>query len=224
MKYNDINISESSWEELERDSFGGMTNASAYCLMYIDDRLPDLITGLSGDASDLSFTYVPFYYFCICWCVFVSWMWFMPVLASLRCPDDTDDETGQVLHGLDSLPSVLRRYVSEDNCWFQQELSEWEEQICQTASPQGESTSSAEPPDPSPEHLPQTVGEPAPQSGPPSEEPDQRAPSEPQPEPEPEVGDGVDHGEKEEGLFRNVVSFAENANVPAVATTITMHP
>lgn len=61
MKYNDINISESSWEELERDSFGGMTNASAYCLMYIDDRLPDLITGLSGDASDLSFTYVPFY-------------------------------------------------------------------------------------------------------------------------------------------------------------------
>lgn len=47
MKYNDINISESSWEELERDSFGGMTNASAYCLMYIDDRLPNLITGLS---------------------------------------------------------------------------------------------------------------------------------------------------------------------------------
>lgn len=46
MKYNDINISESSWEELERDSFGGLTNASAYCLMYIDDRLPDLITGL----------------------------------------------------------------------------------------------------------------------------------------------------------------------------------
>lgn len=55
MKYNDINISESSWEELERDSFGGMTNASAYCLMYIDDRLPNLITGLSPDASDLSF-------------------------------------------------------------------------------------------------------------------------------------------------------------------------
>ena len=45
MKYNDINITEASWEELERDSFGGMTNASAYCLMYIDDRLPHLITG-----------------------------------------------------------------------------------------------------------------------------------------------------------------------------------
>lgn len=121
----------------------------------------------------------------------------MPVLAPLCCPDDTDDETGQVLHGLDSLPAVLRRYVSEDNRWFQQELSEWEEQICQTASPQGESTSSAEPPEPSPEHLPQTVVEPAPQSGP-SEEPDQRASSEPQPEPE--MGDRVEHGEKEEGL------------------------
>lgn len=46
MKYNDINITEASWEELERDSFGGMTNASAYCLMYIDDRLPHLITGI----------------------------------------------------------------------------------------------------------------------------------------------------------------------------------
>ncbi|CAG12328.1 unnamed protein product, partial [Tetraodon nigroviridis] len=148
MKYNDINISESSWEELERDSFGGLTNASAYCLMYIDDRLPDLIT------------------------------------------DDTDDETGQVLHGLDSLPSVLRRYVGEDNRWFQQELSEWEEQI----SPQGESTSSAEPPQPSPEHLPQTVVEPAPQSGPPSEEPEQRA----SPEPEPETGDRGEHSEREE--------------------------
>uniref|UniRef100_A0A665VEA3 Ubiquitin carboxyl-terminal hydrolase n=1 Tax=Echeneis naucrates TaxID=173247 RepID=A0A665VEA3_ECHNA len=100
MKYNDISITESSWEELERDSFGGMTNASAYCLMYIDDRLPHLIT------------------------------------------EDTDDETGQVLHGMDSLPSILRRYVHEDNRWFQQELSEWEEQFCQTATPQGESTAS----------------------------------------------------------------------------------
>ncbi len=47
MKYNDISITESSWEELERDSFGGMTNASAYCLMYIDDRLPHLITSMT---------------------------------------------------------------------------------------------------------------------------------------------------------------------------------
>uniref|UniRef100_A0A4W6E1Z0 Ubiquitin specific peptidase 28 n=1 Tax=Lates calcarifer TaxID=8187 RepID=A0A4W6E1Z0_LATCA len=97
MKYNDISITESSWEELERDSFGGMTNASAYCLMYIDDRLPHLITGTS--------TYI-------------------------------------------LINSAVRRYVHEDNRWFQQELSEWEEQFCQTAAPQGESTASVEPPHP----------------------------------------------------------------------------
>uniref|UniRef100_A0AAQ4S859 Ubiquitin carboxyl-terminal hydrolase n=1 Tax=Gasterosteus aculeatus aculeatus TaxID=481459 RepID=A0AAQ4S859_GASAC len=131
MKYNDISITESSWEELERDSFGGMTNASAYCLMYIDDRLPNLIT------------------------------------------EDTDDETGQVLHGMDSLPPVLRRYVHEDNRWFQQELSEWEAQFCQTATPQGESTASAEPPELGPVDVPQAVVEPAPQSGPADEELDQ---------------------------------------------------
>ncbi|XP_068187212.1 ubiquitin carboxyl-terminal hydrolase 28 isoform X1 [Antennarius striatus] len=140
MKYNDISITESSWEELERDSFGGMTNASAYCLMYIDDRLPHLIT------------------------------------------DDTDVETGQVLRGMDSLPPVLRRYVHEDNRWFQQELSEWEEQFCQTATPQGESTASAEPPNLGPDDTHEIQVEPAPQSGPSTEEPDHGALSEPQPE------------------------------------------
>ncbi|CAB1316572.1 unnamed protein product, partial [Coregonus sp. 'balchen'] len=89
MKYNDVIVSESSWEELVRDSYGGMTNASAYCLMYIDDRLPHLIA------------------------------------------EDTDDETGQVMQAMDSLPPILRRYVREDNRWFQQELKEWEDQFCQ---------------------------------------------------------------------------------------------
>ncbi|MEQ2181220.1 hypothetical protein GOODEAATRI_009138, partial [Goodea atripinnis] len=136
MKYNDVSITESSWEELERDSFGGMTNASAYCLMYIDDRLPQLIT-------------------------------------------DKDDETGQVLHGMDSLPATLRRYVQEDNRWFQQELSEWEEQFCQTATPQEESVTPAEPPSSSVESPQQTPVEPAPQSGPSAEELDQGAVLEP---------------------------------------------
>uniref|UniRef100_A0A8C4SZX1 Ubiquitin specific peptidase 28 n=1 Tax=Erpetoichthys calabaricus TaxID=27687 RepID=A0A8C4SZX1_ERPCA len=77
LKYNDISVTESSWDELERDSFGGMKNASAYCLMYIDDNLPNLIA---------------------------------------------------VLKGLDSLPAVLRRYVWEDNHWFQQEVEEWNEE------------------------------------------------------------------------------------------------
>uniref|UniRef100_A0AAY4E6H9 ubiquitinyl hydrolase 1 n=1 Tax=Denticeps clupeoides TaxID=299321 RepID=A0AAY4E6H9_9TELE len=89
LKYNDVMVTESSWEELVRDSYGGMTNASAYCLMYINDKLPHLIS------------------------------------------EDTDDETGQVLQGMDSLPPILRRYVREDNRWFQQELREWEEQFCQ---------------------------------------------------------------------------------------------
>uniref|UniRef100_A0A672SA09 Ubiquitin carboxyl-terminal hydrolase n=1 Tax=Sinocyclocheilus grahami TaxID=75366 RepID=A0A672SA09_SINGR len=89
LKYNDVMVTESTWEELVRDSYGGMTNASAYCLMYINDKLPYLIA------------------------------------------EDTDNETGQVLKGMDSLPSILRRYVREDNRWFQQELREWEEQFSQ---------------------------------------------------------------------------------------------
>uniref|UniRef100_A0A670HXH4 Ubiquitin carboxyl-terminal hydrolase 25 n=1 Tax=Podarcis muralis TaxID=64176 RepID=A0A670HXH4_PODMU len=43
MKYNDISVTKSTWEELERDSFGGYRNASAYCLMYINDKEPFLI-------------------------------------------------------------------------------------------------------------------------------------------------------------------------------------
>ncbi|NXF66692.1 UBP28 hydrolase, partial [Ciccaba nigrolineata] len=42
LKYNDISVTESSWEELERDSFGGLKNASAYCLMYISDQVSRL--------------------------------------------------------------------------------------------------------------------------------------------------------------------------------------
>ncbi|XP_026564845.1 ubiquitin carboxyl-terminal hydrolase 28 isoform X2 [Pseudonaja textilis] len=39
LKYNDIAVTESSWEELERDSFGGLKNASAYCLIYVSKKL-----------------------------------------------------------------------------------------------------------------------------------------------------------------------------------------
>ncbi|NWR46199.1 UBP28 hydrolase, partial [Regulus satrapa] len=42
LKYNDISVTESSWEELERESFGGLRNASAYCLMYISDQVSPL--------------------------------------------------------------------------------------------------------------------------------------------------------------------------------------
>uniref|UniRef100_A0A674IGT0 Ubiquitin carboxyl-terminal hydrolase n=1 Tax=Terrapene triunguis TaxID=2587831 RepID=A0A674IGT0_9SAUR len=43
LKYNDISVTESSWEELERDSYGGLRNASAYCLMYINDKLSHFV-------------------------------------------------------------------------------------------------------------------------------------------------------------------------------------
>lgn len=36
LKFNDITVSEASWDELEKESVGGYHNASAYCLMYID--------------------------------------------------------------------------------------------------------------------------------------------------------------------------------------------
>ncbi|NWW44548.1 UBP28 hydrolase, partial [Pedionomus torquatus] len=45
LKYNDISVTESSWEELERDSFGGLRNASAYCLMYISDSVSRSLAG-----------------------------------------------------------------------------------------------------------------------------------------------------------------------------------
>lgn len=47
--------------------------------------------------------------------------------------EDADSETGQVLQGMDSLPPVLKRYVQEDNRWFQQQLREWEKQLHQAS-------------------------------------------------------------------------------------------
>uniref|UniRef100_A0A8C5L3Y5 Ubiquitin carboxyl-terminal hydrolase 28 n=1 Tax=Jaculus jaculus TaxID=51337 RepID=A0A8C5L3Y5_JACJA len=52
LKYNDISVTESSWEELERDSYGGLRNVSAYCLMYINDKLPQFHAEAAHDKSD----------------------------------------------------------------------------------------------------------------------------------------------------------------------------
>ena len=46
MKFNDITVSEASWEELEKESIGGYHNASAYCLMYIDAKKCDSLLGM----------------------------------------------------------------------------------------------------------------------------------------------------------------------------------
>ncbi|NXP02573.1 UBP28 hydrolase, partial [Thinocorus orbignyianus] len=53
LKYNDIAVTESSWEELERDSFGGLRNASAYCLMYISDSVSRALAGTAAPAAAL---------------------------------------------------------------------------------------------------------------------------------------------------------------------------
>lgn len=52
LKYNDISVTESSWEELERDSYGGLRNVSAYCLMYINDQLPHFNAEVAPSESD----------------------------------------------------------------------------------------------------------------------------------------------------------------------------
>ncbi|XP_049634652.1 ubiquitin carboxyl-terminal hydrolase 28 [Suncus etruscus] len=52
LKYNDISVTESSWEELERDSYGGLRNVSAYCLMYINDKLPNFNADAAKNESD----------------------------------------------------------------------------------------------------------------------------------------------------------------------------
>lgn len=101
---------------------------------------------------------------------------------------------------MDSLPPILRRYVHEDNRWFQQELSEWEEQFCQTATPQEESTACAEPTSPNLDNIQQSPVEPAPQSGSTTEEVDEGVAPEPQPDQEAEKEPEPDLRKEPEGL------------------------
>ncbi|NXY67010.1 UBP25 hydrolase, partial [Glareola pratincola] len=116
MKYNDISVTKSTWEELERDSFGGYRNASAYCLMYINDKEQYLIQ------------------------------------------EDFNKETGQILVGMDTLPSDLRDYVKEDNKRFEKELEEWDAELAQKA--QQEKLLSQIPRAPAPSPAPVQAGEP----------------------------------------------------------------
>ncbi|NXQ64471.1 UBP25 hydrolase, partial [Anthoscopus minutus] len=116
MKYNDISVTKSTWEELERDSFGGYRNASAYCLMYINDKEQYLIQ------------------------------------------EEFNKETGQILVGMDTLPSDLRDYVKEDNKRFEKELEEWDAELAQKA--QQEKLLSQIPRAPVPSPAPVQAGEP----------------------------------------------------------------
>lgn len=56
LKFNDITVSEASWEELEKESVGGYHNASAYCLMYIDKtRIEEMSGRIDYNIVSLSF-------------------------------------------------------------------------------------------------------------------------------------------------------------------------
>ena len=52
MKFNDIQVVESNWEELLQDSVGGQNNASAYCLLYIDESRYEMIFPQSPESVE----------------------------------------------------------------------------------------------------------------------------------------------------------------------------
>ena len=43
LKCNDNSVNEATWEELQKESFGGHSNTSAYSLVYIDTDQPELL-------------------------------------------------------------------------------------------------------------------------------------------------------------------------------------
>lgn len=51
-KFNDITVSEVTWDEVSRESLGGYRHVSAYCLMYIDARREGCI-GAGGSIQEL---------------------------------------------------------------------------------------------------------------------------------------------------------------------------
>ncbi|XP_049891456.1 ubiquitin carboxyl-terminal hydrolase 25 isoform X5 [Epinephelus moara] len=135
MKYNDISVTKSSWEELVRDSFGGYRNASAYCLMYINDKKPFLIEGQRVKWGDrerewgLTCSKGPRVGFepaaaaarqCLCTCGAGT------IHYTTNAPEEFDKETGQILSGMDKLPPDLKQYVKEDNELFDKEIEEWD--------------------------------------------------------------------------------------------------
>lgn len=136
MKYNDITVTKSSWEELVRDSFGGYRNASAYCLMYIDDKKPFLIEGMTrlGLVLILDCVLSISISAIVCGSCWNSFNFFAvgPVLIypdlSVFSAEEFDKETGQVLCGMDKLPPDLKQYVKDDNELFDNEIEDWDNQ------------------------------------------------------------------------------------------------
>ena len=50
-KFNDVTVSETTWDEVQRESVGGYRNATAYCLVYVDAQRSDLFQVDSVEAG-----------------------------------------------------------------------------------------------------------------------------------------------------------------------------
>ncbi|XP_076044527.1 ubiquitin carboxyl-terminal hydrolase 25-like [Oratosquilla oratoria] len=59
IKFNDTQVAKSSWDELLQDSIGGQRNASAYCLMYIDQSRYNLLFPPDNTRTQSSMTKWP---------------------------------------------------------------------------------------------------------------------------------------------------------------------
>uniref|UniRef100_A0A8D2QLV6 ubiquitinyl hydrolase 1 n=1 Tax=Zosterops lateralis melanops TaxID=1220523 RepID=A0A8D2QLV6_ZOSLA len=112
MKYNDISVTKSTWEE---DSVEGHGKHLGSCF-------------------------------------------FIGQKAQVLVCSEFNKETGQVLVGMDTLPSDLRDYVKEDNKRFEKELEEWDAELAQKA--QQEKLLSQIPRAPAPSPAPVQAGEP----------------------------------------------------------------
>ncbi|KGL82383.1 Ubiquitin carboxyl-terminal hydrolase 25, partial [Tinamus guttatus] len=94
---------------------------------------------------------------------FSIYIYFLPILSSSEIKtyattEEFNKETGQMLVGMDTLPSDLRDYVKEDNKRFEKELEEWDAELAQKA--QQEKLLSQIPRAPAPSPAPVQAGEP----------------------------------------------------------------
>lgn len=99
LKYNDIWVTESSWEELERESFGGLRNASAYCLMYISEQVSHVGAGTEPQLLVNEMF--------VCWCVslacmIIMFLGFPAQLSFDKAQNFTPDRTEIICFLLDS--------------------------------------------------------------------------------------------------------------------------
>lgn len=61
LKFNDVNVTAVTWEDVARESFGDSRNTSAYCLIYVAD---DGTWNEKGDVAECSSS-------CMYWCDFL---------------------------------------------------------------------------------------------------------------------------------------------------------